>query len=69
MNCYKFLLEAILVILGGAIAVIYSDRSRSEFRPDGNIAIKLSGGLLVMFGILLLLGSLIGMEYNCQPTY
>ena len=67
MNCYKFLVTAIVVIVSGVFLVINSDNSRSELRPDGNVAIKVSGGLLLMFGILVLVGSLIGMSSGCQP--
>lgn len=67
MNCYKFLVTAIVVIVSGIFLVINSEKSRSELRPDGNVAIKVSGGLLLMFGILVLVGSLIGMSSGCQP--
>ena len=67
MNCYKFLVGAIVVIVSGVFLVINSDKSRSEIRPDGNVAIKVSGGLLLMFGILLFIGSFIGMSSGCQP--
>ncbi|MGI2907339.1 hypothetical protein [Tolypothrix sp. VBCCA 56010] len=67
MNCYKFLVGAIVVIVSGIFLVINSDKSRSELRPDGNITIKVSGGLLLMFGILVLIGSFIGLSSGCQP--
>lgn len=67
MNCYGFLGGAILTIVSGLVLVIYSDKSRSEVRPDGNISIKVGGGLLLMFGILVLIGSLVGMPFGCQP--
>lgn len=67
MNCYGFLGGAILAIVSGLIIVIYSDKSRSEVRPYGNVNTKVGGGLLLMFGILVLIGSLVGMPFGCQP--
>jgi len=67
MNCYKFLVGAILAIVSGIVLIIYSDKSKSEVRPDGNVGIKVSGGLLLMFAILVLIGSLIGLSFGCQP--
>jgi|GEM_PF-6831689 len=67
MNCYKFLVGAILAIVSGIVLIIYSDKSKSEVRPDGNVGIKVGGGLLLMFAILVLIGSLIGLSFGCQP--
>jgi hypothetical protein len=67
MNCYKFLVGAILAIVSGIVLIAYSDKSKSEARPYGNIGVKLSGGLLLMCAILVLIGSLIGLSFGCQP--
>lgn len=67
MNCYKFLIGAIVAIASGVFFVMASEKSRSEARPYGNVGVKVGGGLLVMFGILVLIGSLIGLPSGCQP--
>lgn len=67
MSCYQFLEGGIIAIIVGVVLVIYSDKDRSDTRPSGKIGIKVSGGLLTMMGILVLIGSLVGLSSGCLP--
>lgn len=67
MICLKFLLSAISLIGIGVILVIYSEKYRSEAAFYGNTKIKIGGCVLLMFGILILIGSLIRIQSDCSP--
>jgi hypothetical protein len=67
MDCYKYLISGFVSVAVGILLVIASDKSRSESRPAGNVKIKISGGTLLMLGILVIIGSLIGIPFGCLP--
>jgi hypothetical protein len=66
MNCFIFLAGGCVAMAVGFLLVINSDKSKSE-APSTNSPIKIGGGLLLMMGILLFIGSLVGMPWGCMP--
>jgi hypothetical protein len=66
MNCIIFLASGFVTMAVGFLLVLNSDKSKSQ-PPSTNSPIKIGGGLLLMFGVLLLIGSLVGMPWGCMP--